>query len=535
MSFYPQTVIYSFLLSFCLAFLFFSWPRKQMPGVRFLISHQLFLAFWLICLIGESLSYSAATKILWSQICYLGFPLAIPFFVLFVIEYSTQTKINSTFIMLILVIPILTGLVAVTNPWHHLIWKNVYWGSISLNLLVYEHGIVYDGYVIYCVFLSLFGFGVLFHRFQRSQSPFRSQLLLLALSGIFPLITSLLYATDVLPVMGLDYSTFGFLITYLFLSIGLSNYRLLDLVPVDISNLIKQFQDGMIIIDTQERVVEINQRALELLKITEFPIIGLKVQSIVPWKIEFERTNHLARTYDVCFDEERGTFYQVQVSNLTNKGLTHVGFLVVLRDISLSKQTQIQLKLANERLQNQVTEISSLKELLQDQATHDSLTNLHNRRLMDEVLNQFSIKSRDNNQPLSILVMDVDHFKLINDDHGHQAGDEILVAVGNIIKTLTRSTDFCCRFGGDEILVALQNMTSDLAAKKAEEIRREIEQLNVEIDGRLICVKTSIGVATFPQDADSVDELIYAADQAMYQAKANGGNQVKLASIRSRQ
>ena len=501
-----------------------------MPGVRFLISHQLFLAFWLICLIGESLSYSATTKILWSQISYLGFPLAIPFFVLFVIEYSTQSKINSTFIMLILTIPVLTCLAGVTNPWHHLIWKNVYWGAISLNLLVYEHGIFYAAYVIYCVFLSLFGFGVLFNRIQRSRSPFRSQLFILLLSGIFPLITCLSYATNVMPVMGLDYSTFGFLITYLFLSIGLSSYRLLDLVPVDISNLIKQFQDGMIIIDTRERVVEINQRALELLKITEFPIIGQKVQNIIPWKIEFERTNHLARTFDVCFDEERGTYYQIQVSNLTNSGMTHVGFLFVLRDISLSKLTQIQLKLANQRLQNQVTEISNLKELLQDQATHDSLTNLHNRRLMDEVLNQFSNKSIETSQPFSILVMDVDHFKLINDDHGHQAGDEILVAVGNVIKTLTRSTDFCCRFGGDEILVALQNMTADLAAKKAEEVRKEIEQLNVEIDGRLISVKTSIGVATFPDDADTVDVLIYNADQAMYQAKASGGNQVNLAS-----
>jgi diguanylate cyclase (GGDEF)-like protein len=130
--------------------------------------------------------------------------------------------------------------------------------------------------------------------------------------------------------------------------------------------------------------------------------------------------------------------------------------------------------------------------------------------------------------------MDIDHFKEINDQFGHQTGDNLLEEYGNAIRLATRKNDYSSRLGGDEILMAFQNMTIEEAAIKAGKIRQKLQMITIEKDGNSISASVSIGIATYPLNGTSVNELISWADRALYAAKDKGRNQVVLASSVSR-
>jgi diguanylate cyclase (GGDEF)-like protein/PAS domain S-box-containing protein len=527
---YQLSIIYVILFFLAIALFILAWPRRKSPGGVFLLAHLICLSEWVFCQFFESIAATAPAKILWSQLCYLGFTTATPFFFLFVLAFVTQTKIKPGVIAEIMIIPVFTILAAFTNQWHHLLWTGFHWGSLKYNVLVYEHGILFFAHAVYIYILVFFVMALIIQKIFKTNPPFRSQLILIAIGGLFPIISGALYVFNADFIPGFDISSFGFILTNLFLALGFSRFQLLDLVPVARDTLIKQFHDGMIVIDSKNRIVEMNQAARKLLRVMDNNPLGKNFRDFLPCEIDLEKFNRDSLPSEICFDKENDIYYDVQVSSLSDNASNPSGYLLVLRDISIRKQTEIQLKLANDHLYNQIVEVNHLQELLKEQATHDSLTKLHNRRLMDEVLNQLLEQSDHSSQPFSLVVMDIDHFKNINDDFGHQTGDLILEAVGKCIMQSTRTNDFSCRLGGDEILIAFQNMSEDKAKIKAEIIREEIQSIETEAEKQLISITVSIGVATYPADGKSINEVIYWADQAMYLAKDKGGNLVKLAS-----
>jgi diguanylate cyclase (GGDEF)-like protein len=347
---------------------------------------------------------------------------------------------------------------------------------------------------------------------------------------LFPLVSGTLYALNLNLVPGMDISSFGFLLTNLLLSLGFSHYQLLDLVPVARDTLIKRVQDGMIVVDWKCRIVEINKNAIDLLSISVANPIGSIYQTLIPWQLDLYELSRQSQPSEFDLGEPVKRYFEVQVTSLAPQSTTPPGYLLVLRDISLHKETEFQLKKANEDLQDRIDKINQLQQLLKDQATHDSLTGLYNRRLTDEVLNRLLEEGRQSHQPISLLVMDIDHFKDINDRFGHQAGDELLEKYGKCILTATRKVDFSCRLGGDEMLIAFQNMSSQEAEKKADSIRQKLQAIVVKKENQSVATTVSIGIATYPQNGDSIKELINWADQALYMAKEKGRNQVVLAS-----
>jgi len=162
------------------------------------------------------------------------------------------------------------------------------------------------------------------------------------------------------------------------------------------------------------------------------------------------------------------------------------------------------------------------KALIQ-QATHDSLTDLYNRRYFNSRLEEEIIRADRNQQPLGILLCDLDNFKEINDVQGHQVGDEVLKMVAMNIKEATRGSDLVFRWGGDEVVVILPEAARDGAVTAAERIRREVRKIRKINEQTRIPIDLSIGVALFPQHGRSVDELIRLADRALYIAKKGGG------------
>lgn len=171
-----------------------------------------------------------------------------------------------------------------------------------------------------------------------------------------------------------------------------------------------------------------------------------------------------------------------------------------------------------------------LREHLQEQSIRDTLTGLYNRRYLNETLARELQHGMRYQQAVGIILMDIDHFKCINDTYGHQIGDAVLRLLGTFLQARTRRGDMVCRYGGEEMVLVLPNTPLEQAAAYAEQLRQSVQHLTGEYDGQpLPHVTVSLGVAASPGHGHSVDTLISAADQALYQAKAAGRNQTCVA------
>uniref|UniRef100_UPI002B26F6C3 GGDEF domain-containing protein n=1 Tax=Catenulispora pinisilvae TaxID=2705253 RepID=UPI002B26F6C3 len=172
-----------------------------------------------------------------------------------------------------------------------------------------------------------------------------------------------------------------------------------------------------------------------------------------------------------------------------------------------------------------------LKQALAEQASTDPLTGLSNRRAFDEALDREVTRQRRTREPLSLLAVDVDHFKRINDTWGHAAGDDTLAALGELLPSLVRASDTVSRIGGEEFGVLLPDCPPGQARLRADSLRAEVHAASRTWPHP---VTVSVGVATLPDSADALDELVVAADTALYAAKESGRDQVRVAPGRSR-
>ncbi len=163
---------------------------------------------------------------------------------------------------------------------------------------------------------------------------------------------------------------------------------------------------------------------------------------------------------------------------------------------------------------------------MEKQATVDGLTQIANHRKFQDTVNIEMERCRRYQVPLTLLLLDIDHFKQFNDTYGHPVGDLVLQMVAKALEASIRTTDFCARYGGEEFVVLLTQTDEQQAPLLAERIRQAVEALEIRNDDKVLSVTVSIGAAVYPHDAETKQELIDNADKAMYRSKENGRNQV---------
>ncbi|MDK9703506.1 MAG: diguanylate cyclase [Sulfuritalea sp.] len=178
-------------------------------------------------------------------------------------------------------------------------------------------------------------------------------------------------------------------------------------------------------------------------------------------------------------------------------------------------------------LRSQLSEIQLLQAQLKEEVDRDHLTGLYNRRYLAATIDRELARCLRDGSPLSVMMIDIDHFKLINDTHGHPFGDEVLAAVAGVLNESLRAGDIACRYGGEEFLLLLPNMALETAKARADEIRLKVAALSLKADGIAFPVRISLGVAEAPRDAGDADTLVKQADAALYRAKAAGRNRVE--------
>jgi two-component system cell cycle response regulator len=170
---------------------------------------------------------------------------------------------------------------------------------------------------------------------------------------------------------------------------------------------------------------------------------------------------------------------------------------------------------------------NSMADKLEEIATRDSLTGLLNKKEILRILAAELTRARRHSTSVSVMMLDLDYFKSINDTYGHQAGDAVLVTAGELFEKHVRGIDYVGRYGGEEILIVLPATTEIESVEIAERIRRSLASTAIAVnDFEQINLTVSIGIAIFPADGEDESTLLSHADQALYQAKGAGRNQV---------
>jgi diguanylate cyclase (GGDEF)-like protein len=171
-----------------------------------------------------------------------------------------------------------------------------------------------------------------------------------------------------------------------------------------------------------------------------------------------------------------------------------------------------------------------LRETMRIEAIRDPLTDLYNRRYMEESLKREIRRAERNHTPVGIMMIDIDHFKIFNDTHGHKAGDVVLQALGELLRRNIRGEDIACRYGGEEFLLILPDANLGVTKARADALLSQIRKLKIPYQDAIFQVTVSIGVSAFSEASD-IQEVINAADKALYQAKKQGRNQVVVALL----
>jgi diguanylate cyclase (GGDEF)-like protein len=198
------------------------------------------------------------------------------------------------------------------------------------------------------------------------------------------------------------------------------------------------------------------------------------------------------------------------------------------RQEQLRKELEIEVNERTEELQNALSRLSEAHIVLQDLTTIDRVTGIRNRQYFDDMLSQEWGRALRQHYPLTMLILDIDKFKNVNDTYGHLAGDESLAAVAKVIdSSFNRPSDVVARYGGEEFVVILPYVERSVACRMSEQVRSRIEKLTIIADGHEIKLTVSIGQVTLtPIDGMLSREIIARADRALYQAKFTGRNRI---------
>ena len=289
--------------------------------------------------------------------------------------------------------------------------------------------------------------------------------------------------------------------------------------------IMESVQTGIIIIDPEEhKIVDVNTLAARMIGAPKDRIIGAECYKFLcPAENGKCPITDLHQTFDhaervLLTDAGERCPVINNVTTVVLRGKEHI--LESFIDITGRKRMEDMLKVS-------LAEKEALVQKLNELANHDGLTGLYNHRMFYVLIEDELARAQRFNRPVSLLMLDIDHFKGVNDMHGHQAGDASLKALGDLLSREARTNDRVCRYGGEEIAVILPESDFEAATNMAERMRAAVEAQPFAIGpGAPVGITVSIGVATWPAQADSVQALVAAADAAMYAAKQGGRNRV---------
>lgn len=506
--------------------------QKSVNGSHFLGIVFFLLGTWILMSAFEGSSENLSTKIIWAKIQYFPTQNVLPFLVLFVLTYTGRIRAPfPRWIYALWIIPaIITGL-ALTNESHHLIWTGFSPIDPVSRLMVYYHGWGWWFMQAWFVVMLLTIVSILIVEMVKStHTRYRWQMRLMLLSILGPSIGGIVYISNANPVPGLDWGLVGSMFAILMMTASLFGFKFLDIVPVARELLLEQMEVGVLVINANNSIVDLNPAMKRLFPNTEIRLGMDSIDTLQKLGIkdpQFEGNGKIFRQ-EIISDQDRFYCIEFRLSEIRSKN-SFIGWLGEFRDISFQKRVAEEKEKVNKDLNEKLKEIESLQQELREQAIRDPLTNLFNRRFFDESFSRELAVAKRSNHIINLLMVDIDHFKSINDQFGHPVGDHVLRYFGDLLINLTRKSDIVCRYGGEEFILLLSDMPTEEAILRADTIRTEFENMCLNDPLLKRSVTISIGISAYPQNGENANTLIRKADEALYEAKQAGRNCVRVA------
>jgi diguanylate cyclase (GGDEF)-like protein len=432
--------------------------------------------------------------------------------------------------------PLLNAGLALSNPWHRLVWTS--FTPVASGQVIFHQGPGYLWLAAWFYIYVLTGSLLVARLAMESPSIYRQQAITVIASTAPPLISGTLHVLDLVPP-GVSLLPISFLFTGLIYFTSLLRFRLFDVLPIARDTLIENMAESVLVIDNEGRVIDLNPAARQFAQRissdsfweTLPPLLGLPIEQVLDRWPSLLRHCQSARDTEVLITiaQQPPLHINLHLKILGDRQPT--GKLIVIRDVSAHYQAELELKQINQVLESRLLENEALQDQLKEQAIRDGLTGLCNRRYFEEALQAEFVKAQRANMPLAIILVDIDHFKRVNDTYGHQAGDCVLQVFANVIREHIRTSDIACRYGGEEFILAMPGMSLAEAYQRAEAVRMALRETIIQFKECEICVTISGGVGALPEYSGNPDGLVMIIDKALYRAKAAGRDRIHLAQL----
>lgn len=442
---------------------------------------------------------------------YFGAPFMSAFWMLFSYKFHYKRKAPLSTSILIMIIPFLTLFFSVTNEHHHLIYTEIsafeYDGYLLAKL---SKGPLYYVNIAYAYSVQLFGASVFFRAWKRAGFKFGTQSCWMFLGSIWPGLVNVVYISGLSP-LSLDLTPFGLSLSAIFFYIALFHFDFLELKEIVKDVTFLEINEGILVVDDKNRLIDFNKAGKKIFDWLDIKHIGTDISL-------FKEGRQILEQYSDLFEmklSNKGTHkhYEFRKTAL-NENNKNVGFVYFIQDVSNQKE---------------------MIQALHDMANYDSLTQIYNRRRLMTEAEKELLRAKRHGHSVSALMIDIDHFKLVNDRYGHLAGDEVLKALAKVCRSKIRHNDILGRYGGEEFLIVLPESGKESAYRVAKDIKEAVAAMKIKYKGEVIGVSVSIGMETeiINKENYSVGKLINNADVALYKAKNSGRNRIESFSTES--
>ncbi|MGN7478610.1 histidine kinase N-terminal 7TM domain-containing protein [Solibacillus silvestris] len=447
----------------------------------------------------------------WTIILYVGMPLSSPLGLLFIMTYlgiNVTVKRN----ILMLLIPFITIIMVATNNWHHLHYRVFELDpDLGAPYVYQEIGVWYIVHGVYTFACMFVAFILLISHWKETAKAYRPQLIALMFGQFVPMLTAFLYLIGATPA-GIDPVPMVLWLSSLLYLWSISTSRLFTIMPIAKNTIFNSINDGAIVVDESYRLIEFNQACKAILPQLDKSMLGRNFGEIwteqtgdaLPFKLgtDIVHNQELRLASD---DSER--IYQVRTTSL-DQANNSKGLLLVFTDMTEVKRLQVQLE---------------------QQAYYDELTKIYNRRAFLQQCEQDFMAAKEMSSPFTIMLMDIDFFKRVNDTYGHHVGDQLLVHVVKVCQTQLQEGHFFARYGGEEFVIAMKGYKESEGEALGNRLRRTVEMEPLITTEGSISATLSIGIAEVKEwTGETLYQLLHKADTALYAAKQEGRNRVNV-------
>lgn len=470
------------------------------------------MAFALIWSVGytlEIVSSNFNTKVFWlnvQQIGIFGSPIA---WLVLALQYCGKDKwLHKKYMIPLSLMPILAILLIWTNDIHFAMRLDVFLessGQLSVVKTVRSPLALF--FIVYSYLLLIISLFLFIASFKRAVLPYSGQLFILIISLLLPVVTMLMDLLKLNPFAPFGPTSSVFIISGLLVAWSLFRYQLFSIWPIARDKVIDEMQDGIIVTDPFGKIVDKNTAAWNILEqnldnFTHTRLnIGQSLDLLLKLWPEWRKCYKDLKEHQIEVSLDSKIYYEIKISLIKTRKGKFIGHLTVLNDITNRKRIE--------------------RDLFK-QATTDYLTGIFNRRHFIDLSKQEYLIASRYHKPLSLIILDIDHFKRVNDTYGHMAGDKVLKQFTSICKNLLREADIFGRIGGEEFAVTLPDTAIDGGFMVGEKIRSTLEQVKIQIDDvQFITITVSVGVSSKLEHDISFESLLHRADDLLYKAKEN--------------